>query len=73
MKRINLLRFSILTLSLLVTNFVFSNSIENNHLIDKISGHNIVVATVDGISPTTGHAGTIVTITGTGFTSTSTV
>ena len=57
---------------LLITSTFFSNTIDLNPSI-SISKVKLRLVTVDPISPTTGHAGTIVTINGTGFTSTSTV
>ena len=50
----------------------FSNNIDSNHSI-SIEKVKIKLATVDPITPTTGHAGTVVTISGTGFTATSVV
>ena len=63
--------FSIFTF-LLITNSVFSNMLKENW---NYSYENIdfSILSVDGISPTSGHAGTVVTITGSGFTTTSNV
>ena len=56
---------------LLLTNVLFSNNFNNNSKSNL--KHKLNILTVDPITPTTGSAGTIVTINGTSFTSTSVV
>ena len=69
---LNKIKYALIATFLLITSNFFSNSIDCNPSIstEKVK---LILVTVDPISPTTGHAGTIVTINGTGFTATSTV
>jgi gliding motility-associated-like protein len=57
---------------LLITNSGFSNGLYEN-LTNSTKIINFSTLTVDGISPNSGHAGTVVTITGTNFTASSVV
>ena len=72
MKRINISKVIFTFAILLISNAIFSNSIiaNNNNNSVKLE---LSVLTVDAIAPTTGHAGTVVTITGSAFTSSSIV
>ena len=72
MKILNTIKVTLVATFLLITSTFFSNNIDSNHSI-SIEKVKIKLATVDPITPTTGHAGTVVTISGTGFTATSVV
>ena len=72
MKILNTIKVTLVATFLLITSTFFSNNIDLNHSI-SIEKVKIKLATVDPITPTTGHAGTVVTISGTGFTATSVV
>jgi len=67
MKVLNKFNFKLTAVFLLITNTFFSNNI---NFYDSVSIEKVIfrAVTVDPISPTTGHAGTIVTINGSGFT-----
>ena len=72
MKSLTLFRAFFIFVSLLITNSVSSNTLYRD-LTNSTEIQNFSALSVDGIYPTSGHAGTIITITGASFTPTSIV
>ena len=72
MRDLHINRLFLLASILLLSNISFASSFKtSNENISK--NYSLTILTVDGITPSSGHAGSVVKITGTGFTSNSVI